>query len=141
MSIKRPIKGFESQFQFMRNLIDLAVEISNLKSVTPGFQFISSIATVGYHPLKTNKVLVPEERVEVDSVLPSGYGDAKLVCEKIMEQTLHKLPGRFRPMSVRIGQISGSRKSGYWNPVEHFSFLVKSSQTLRTLPDLKGVSY
>ncbi|EFE42799.1 PKS-like enzyme, putative [Trichophyton verrucosum HKI 0517] len=138
MSIKRPIKGFESQFQFMRNLIDLAVEISKLKSVTPGFQFISSIATVGYHPLKTNKVLVPEERVEVDSVLPSGYGDAKLVCEKIMEQTLHKLPGRFRPMSVRIGQISGSRKSGYWNPVEHFSFLVKSSQTLRTLPDLKG---
>ncbi|EFR04739.1 phenolpthiocerol synthesis polyketide synthase ppsB [Nannizzia gypsea CBS 118893] len=139
MSIKRPVKGFEPQFQFMRNLIDMAAEISNSRRiVNVGFQFISSIATVGYHPIKTHKTLVSEQRVEVDSVLPSGYGDAKLVCEKMMEATLHKQPDRFRPMSVRIGQISGSRKTGYWNPVEHFSFLVKSSQTLRSLPDLKG---
>ncbi|KAM5444215.1 putative PKS/NRPS-like protein biosynthetic cluster [Microsporum ferrugineum] len=139
MSIKRPVKGFEPQFQFMRNLINLAVEISSARAkATVGFQFISSIATVGYHPIETSEVRVPEERVTVKSVLPSGYGDAKLVCERMLEQTLHEHPDRFRPMSVRIGQIAGSKDIGYWNPVEHFSFLVKSSQVLRLFPDLRG---
>ncbi|KAM5457936.1 Type I Iterative PKS [Microsporum canis] len=139
MSIKRPVKGFEPQFQFMRNLINLAVEISSARAkATVGFQFISSIATVGYHPIETGEVRVPEERVTVKSVLPSGYGDAKLVCERMLEQTLHEHPDKFRPMSVRIGQIAGSKDNGYWNPVEHFSFLVKSSQVLRLFPDLRG---
>lgn len=42
-------------------------------------------------------------------------------------------------MSVRLGQIAGSSVSGYWNRMEHVSFLIKSSQTLHTLPDFDGV--
>ena len=41
-------------------------------------------------------------------------------------------------MVVRLGQVAGSRTSGYWNPMEHLSFLVKSSQTLQALPKLRG---
>jgi thioester reductase-like protein len=41
-------------------------------------------------------------------------------------------------MVVRLGQIAGSKTSGYWNPMEHFGFLIKSSQTLNALPDVDG---
>jgi acyl transferase domain-containing protein/acyl carrier protein/nucleoside-diphosphate-sugar epimerase/SAM-dependent methyltransferase len=143
MSITRPVGAFEKQFRVMRNLIDLARIISRRRGkqgFRVGFQFISSIATVGCHPLWSGKALVPEERMTGKSVLPTGYGDAKLVCERMLDETLHKYPGRFCPMVVRIGQIAGSRLTGYWNPVEHFAFIVKSSQTLKALPDFEGVS-
>ena len=139
MSITRPITAFESQFKTMANLIDLANEASSIHQCQVGFQFISSIATVGYHPLWTGNYLVPEEPMIAQSVLPTGYGDAKLVCEHMLTQTLTKHPDRFRAMSVRIGQISGSEISGHWNPVEHLAFLIKSCHTLKLLPDFEGV--
>ncbi|KAI0535246.1 hypothetical protein GGR58DRAFT_479705 [Xylaria digitata] len=76
--------------------------------------------------------------MELESVLPTGYGDAKYICELMLDATLHRHPDRFEAMVVRPGQIAGSSASGYWNPMEHLSFLVKSSQTLRALPDLTG---
>lgn len=140
MSGKRPLKGFELQFQVMRNLITLAAEASSHRpagsQVT--FQLISSIATVGHYPLQTGQVLVPEERMMIDSVLPNGYGDAKYVCERMLDETLHKYDDRFRAMAVRLGQIAGSSVSGYWNHMEHLSFMIKSSQTLKALPDFDG---
>lgn len=75
----------------------------------------------------------------VASALSSGYSDAKLACERMLDETLHWYSNQFRSMVVRIGQIAGSRTSGYWNPVEHLSFLIKSSQTLKALPDFEGV--
>ena len=141
MSITRPIKAFKSQFKTMANLIEMTCEIScrRSKGFRIGFQFISSIATVGYYPLWSGQTRVPEERMTAQSVLPTGYGDAKLVCERMLDETLHKYPDRFRPMAVRIGQIAGSQTSGHWNPVEHLAFLIKSCQTLKKLPDFEGV--
>ena len=141
MSITRPMAAFESQFRVMQNLIELACEISHRSSKRSkvGFQFISSIGTVGYYPLWSGKARVPEDRMTVDSVLPNGYGDAKLVCERMLDETLHKHPDQFRSMAIRIGQIAGSKVSGYWNPVEHFASMIKSSQTLKALPALEGV--
>jgi thioester reductase-like protein len=75
----------------------------------------------------------------IESVLPNGYGDAKFVCEGILQATLCARPDRFRAMVVRLGQVAGSRTSGYWNHMEHFAFLVKSAQTLRAIPDFDGV--
>jgi len=37
-----------------------------------------------------------------------------------------------------LGQVGGSKISGYWNPVEHLSFLFKTAQTIHQLPDLRG---
>jgi thioester reductase-like protein len=76
--------------------------------------------------------------MSADSVLPVGYAEAKLVCERMLDETLHRYPSRFRPMAVRIAQITGSESNGYWNPVEHFAFVVKSSQFLKAFPDLDG---
>lgn len=140
MNAKRPVKGFEGQFQVMRNLIDLARDIACQRDSQHkvSFQLVSSIATVGHYPFWTGERIVPEVRMTIDSVLPNGYGDAKYVCELMLDATLHHSPDRFRTMAVRLGQIAGSRHSGWWNPMEHLSFLIKSSQLLQALPELDG---
>ncbi|KAI1804327.1 hypothetical protein F4811DRAFT_552992 [Daldinia bambusicola] len=141
MNAKYPLRNFESQFQIMKNLLNLSREIS-LRRI-PGskvtFQFISSIAAVGHRPIWSGESIVPEERMTIESVLPTGYGDAKYICELMLDRTLHKYPDRFRAMAVRPGQIAGSRTSGHWNVTEHLSFLIKSSQTLKALPDFDGL--
>ena len=141
MSIKWPLRNFKPQLQMMRNLLDLARDISIRRpsGAKVSFEFISSIATVGHWPLQTGKADVPEERMPIDAVLPIGYGEAKYICELMLDKTLHRYTDRFRCMAVRVGQIAGSSTSGYWNPMEHLSFIIKSSQTLQVLPDFDGV--
>jgi thioester reductase-like protein len=143
MSLTRPVKGFEQQFQVMANLIAFARGCSSVRRASEPkirFQFISSIAVVGHHPFVSGRPLVPEERMTVVSVPPIGYGEAKLVCENMLKETLHRHPTSFSPMSVRLGQIAGSKLDGFWNSSEHIALLLKSSQTLNVLPDLDGVS-
>ena len=144
MSAKRPLSGFESQFRVMRNLVDFACDAASARPAgfKFSFQMVSSIGVVGQyaHGSKT-KIVVPEERVGIESVLPNGYGEAKWGCEWMLDRTLHQHPDRFRTMAVRLGQIAGSESSGYWNPLEHFGFLVKSSQTLGVLPEMGGGLY
>jgi thioester reductase-like protein/acyl carrier protein len=148
MSAKRALAGFESQFQIMRNLIDFACDVVSRRSSDDfkfSFQMVSSIGVVGHYGLEgydgKTRTLVPEERFGIDAVLPNGYGDAKWGCERMLEETLHKHPSQFRTMAVRLGQIAGSKTSGYWNPMEHFGFLIKSSQTLNALPDVDGTVF
>lgn len=140
MSAKRSLKGFESQFHIMRNILDLASDISSQRppEFKLTFQFISSIAVVGHYPIRKQTVHVPERRMSIEDILPNGYGDAKYACELMLDETLHKFPNRFNTMVVRIGQIAGSKSSGHWNSAEHLPFLLKSSQTLNALPAFTG---
>lgn len=145
MSGKRALDGFETQFQVMRNLINLASDVASNRpaSFKFSFQMVSSIGVVGLYGKQDSdamakQVLVPEGRFGVDCILPNGYGDAKWGCERMLDETLHTRPDRFRAMVARLGQIAGSKTSGYWNPMEHFGFVVKSSQTLGALPDVPG---
>ena len=158
MSAKRDLPGFEPQFQIMRNLIDFARDVATRRpeSFKFSFQMVSSIGVVGNHvrhlPLSPSSLtvngaqkalptIVPESRVTIGSVLANGYSEAKWCCELMLDATLHRHPERFRTMAVRLGQIAGSRNSGYWNPMEHFGFLIKSSQSLGALPDVQGTLY
>ncbi|RAH44773.1 uncharacterized protein BO95DRAFT_474176 [Aspergillus brunneoviolaceus CBS 621.78] len=140
MHAKWPVRRFEPQLRIMAHLLELsgAISCQRPKDCPVSFQFISSIATVGHHPIRTNTPIVLEDRVNIDSVLPTGYGDAKYICERMVDATLHRHPERFRATIVRLGQIAGSTINGYWNPFEHVPFLLKSSQTLGVLPDLPG---
>ncbi|KAI0170256.1 polyketide synthase [Pestalotiopsis sp. NC0098] len=142
-SITRPIRGFETQFKTMKNLLVLARNASEVlrrrsSSGKITFQFLSSMAVVGLDPLRSGQPRVLEEHMPVASVLPNGHGDAKLVCERMLINTLGRYPNIFRSMTVRLGQIAGSRATGYWNPDDHFSFVVKSAQALGALPVLEG---
>ena len=47
----------------------------------------------------------------------------------------------FRAKVARPGQVSGSTTSGYWNPVEHFAFIIKSAHAVQAWPDLNGVAH
>ncbi|KAI1768462.1 hypothetical protein GGR53DRAFT_517871 [Hypoxylon sp. FL1150] len=87
--------------------------------------------------IRHNTPHIPEERMEVKSALPNGYNQAKLVCERTLDETLHTLPNRFRPMVARAGQISGSSSSGYWNHMEHLSFLVAGTMADLLLGDVQ----
>jgi thioester reductase-like protein/SAM-dependent methyltransferase/acyl carrier protein len=143
MTGKRPVSGLEGQFRVMRNLIDLARDAAACRggdTTTPiTFQLVSSIAVMGHYSLLPGHGrFAPETRAEADHLLPNGYAQAKWVCERMLDATLHGHPARFRAMVVRPGQIAGSEASGYWNPLEHLSFLFKSSQTLGALPALRG---
>ncbi|GAM82792.1 Beta-ketoacyl synthase [Dothideomycetidae sp. 11243] len=135
MSGTRPLKAYEPQIKVMRSLLDLARDMATTS--TPrriGFQYVSSIGVVGFS--STSQVL--EQPVPMASVMPSGYNEGKWVCERLLSSTLRRYPHLFRVMVARPGQISGSTTSGVWNPVEHFSFVVKSAQALRAWPDLQG---
>nr|WHS04491.1 polyketide synthase [Phaeosphaeriaceae sp. CF-150626] len=140
MHSKWPVARFSPQLRIMSHLLHFARDVSlHCTTRSPlSFIFISSIATVGYHPYLISSPSVPEARVPIASVLPTGYGDAKYICERMLDATLHAHPTRFRAAAIRLGQIAGSSLNGHWNPMEHVSFLVKSSQTLGCLPDLQG---
>ena len=75
----------------------------------------------------------------IKSVLSNSYGDAKFVCEKMLDEILHEHPEQYQAMNVRPRQVAGSKTSRYWNPAEHFLFLFKSSQTLKALLDFNGL--
>lgn len=147
MNAKRALWEFESQFQVFRNLIDFACDVASCRpqNFQFSFQMVSSIGVVGHYGRdsgrETERTVVPEDRTTIASVLANGYAEAKWGCERMLEETLQRHPDRFRAMVVRLGQIAGSKTSGYWNPMEHFGFLVKSSQTLKALPDVDGMLY
>ncbi|KAF9768315.1 hypothetical protein IL306_014406 [Fusarium sp. DS 682] len=136
MSGTRPVKGFEPQFQSLRKLLDLARDMA-CREAAPyiTFQLVSSIGVIGHF----GSDRIPEQRVPLGAVLPIGYCEAKWACERILDETLHRYPDVFHAMVVRPGQIAGSSTSGFWNPVEHFAFLVKSAQSLCAWPDFDGV--
>ncbi|KAI0441082.1 citrinin polyketide synthase [Xylaria telfairii] len=139
MSLTRSVRGYEVQFKILRNLINLAYDIKDSRPsrFRVGFQFISSSAVVANYPF-LNGAPIPETPTTINSVPATGYADAKFACEHILEKTLRRYPESFHTMVVRIAQISGSTKSGFWNPTEYIPFLIKSSQVLRVLPDLDG---
>ncbi|OJI88585.1 hypothetical protein ASPTUDRAFT_135016 [Aspergillus tubingensis CBS 134.48] len=141
MNGAKSVAAFESQFRMARSLVDLASGISSLRLPGDriGFQFISSIGTVGHRPLLTGEATVMEGHGTIDWALTNGYAEAKFVCEQILHRTLCQHPHRFNAMVVRPGQIAGASTSGYWNAAEHFPALLKSAQTLKILPSLGGV--
>ncbi|KAH0494010.1 hypothetical protein TgHK011_000646 [Trichoderma gracile] len=136
----RSLKQNEPQFALMRNLVDLAAGVSARRPTEFKFtfQFVSSLSAVGMYPKVHGEKRVPEQQWDVDSALPNGYGEAKVICERVLLETLGQHPDRFRSMTVRLGQLSGSTRTGYWNHMEMLSFLFKSAQTLRALPDIDG---
>jgi acyl transferase domain-containing protein/thioester reductase-like protein/acyl carrier protein len=136
MSGTRPLRAYEPQIKVMRNLLDLARDMAITAAPRKvGFQFISSIGVVGFSA--DSHVL--EQPVPMAAVMPSGYNEGKWVCERMLIQTLRRHPQLFRASVARPGQISGSTVSGFWNPVEHFAFVIKSAQALKAWPDLQGV--
>lgn len=143
MDFKWKLVSFKAQFQSLQNLLKLARDAhQGYPMIRPRLLFISSIATVGQYGIVHGQCLVPEEPMsDVRCTNPFGYGEAKLVCEKIVENVARTHSRELEAAIVRVGQIAGSTKNGFWNTDEHFPAIVKSSQQIAALPQLDGVRF
>lgn len=140
VDFKRTLLSFDPHFRGLRNLLDL---VQRIKAEGPlkkaRLVFVSSIAVVGHYAEVHGGRLVPEQPVDsVACVNRLGYAEAKFICEKMIERTLEQEGAPAELAYVRVGQMSGSAATGYWNQQEHFPALVKSAQKLGALPKIKG---
>jgi thioester reductase-like protein len=149
MNFNRRLSSFQSQFQAVRNLLRLALDAGDCDRSTHcvtlrnrvRFVFVSSIAVVGEYP-DISKDSSPIPEMNISNVMYTnqiGYAEAKLVCERIVERAQDDFPTNLEAGSVRIGQMSGSKESGFWNTDEHIAALLKSSVANSALPALEGV--
>lgn len=136
VDFKRSISSFESQFKIMNNLLDLARDGGS----KPRFMFVSSLAVVAQYRSSTNaSTVVPEEPFSRNWAAPAmGYGQSKLVCEKMLERAVEE--NVVDGVIARCAQISGATSNGYWNASEYLPTLVRNSKIIGQLPDLQGVS-
>ncbi|KAK8116960.1 uncharacterized protein PG998_005241 [Apiospora kogelbergensis] len=138
MNYLLPLRLFQPQFAFLRNLLELAATGPGDKA--PRFLFISSIAAVARIGLESsNGSPIPEAPASLDNAACGiGYADGKLVCEKILEQATQDFAGQLEVASIRCGQMTGARASGVWNEKEQIPMLLKTGQSIGRLPNLSG---
>ena len=105
----------------------------------PRLLFVSSIAVIRQCARFHDRRLALEKPVYWDDItFDLGYGQAKLVCELILQRAAKgNLP--FSIAVARVGQISGSTETGFWNTSEHIPALFKISKDVGALPHLPDV--
>ena len=142
MDFRRKLRSFEAQFQILQNLLGLFVDVHTTRPIyQPKILLVSSISVVGMYGLVHGGRIVPETPIgDTSCTNRTGYAEAKLICEMILEKAVRQYRGRIEGTCVRIGQMVGCQSSGYWNTEEHLPALIKSSQKLGRLPRLNGVS-
>lgn len=142
MDFTQPLLYFEHQFQTLQNLILLTQGMSlSRPSKKPRLLFVSSIAVVGRNPLLGKFKPVVERPVNLDECCnKSGYAEAKLVCEKMIERFADRYSSSLELGYVRLGQITGSRHSGIWSTKEHLPIFFQTAQWVGHLPLMEGVS-
>ncbi|RPB17548.1 acetyl-CoA synthetase-like protein [Morchella conica CCBAS932] len=140
MDFNRSLESFEPHFQGTKNIIELALAANTLRPENvPRILFTSSVAVVGRYPSLNGTPLIPEIPMPDPSVTDHfGYPEAKWVCEQMLEEAGRTYAGRVETIITRVGQLTGSESSGAWSPKEHFPSILKSSQTIGSLPAVQG---
>ncbi|KAH8116797.1 hypothetical protein DFH11DRAFT_1687657 [Phellopilus nigrolimitatus] len=123
------LTSFEPSIAGLRRLIDLALS-SPLQS-PPRILFTSSIGVLMQHPSNDP---VKEEPVEAAVAVGTGYSESKWVCEQLLSIAASKTP--LKPVTVRIGQLSGTTNNGCWNSSQWLPAVFKSGSSLGCLPSL-----
>lgn len=141
MDFRVKVQSLEPQIKAVRELLRLGRLAHAIRpEVRPRVVLASSIAVVGQYAEKAPSFLVPETPMDDPEIpLPIGYAEAKWVCEKLMQSAFEYL-GELEPAIIRIGQVSGSQSTGFWSSKEHIPALIKASQAIGAMPDLRGVS-
>lgn len=141
MDFHRSLESFEPHFQVTRNLIALALaaHAADHRNV-PRILFTSSVAVVGRYPALHGMGPIPEASMPDPDVTDHfGYPEAKWVCEQMLGEAQRIYGGQLETSIVRVGQLVGSESSGAWSPKEHFPSMLKSAQTIGSLPAVQGV--
>ncbi|KAL2869078.1 uncharacterized protein BJX67DRAFT_387180 [Aspergillus lucknowensis] len=137
MDFKRQLSSFKAPIQSLINLIQLSKDIHALRPhVVPRLLFTSSIAVTGRYPGGDQ---VPEHQMADPTwTVDMGYAKAKWVCEGLLGDAAQLSAGSFQPLVVRLGQLTGSNRSGFWTKTEHLPTLVSTSAKIGALPHLTG---
>nr|POE77918.1 non-canonical non-ribosomal peptide synthetase fub8 [Quercus suber] len=140
MDFNRSVNSFAPHIHAVRCLAELAVLAQKYQSgAQPRLVVTSSIAAVGLYTSVAKSRTVPEMIIDDPLVtLPMGYAEAKWVCEHICAEFSRSHVGKIDPIVVRLGQITGSSKTGYWNPKEHLPAIFRAAQQIGQMPRLEG---
>ena len=123
-----PLQAFEDHIRYLQGLLQLSL---STRSSTPAHLiFCSSISAASNHPSP-----VPEAQLTtLDSAAPTGYGQSKLVAEKIIKIATEEAGAH--ATVLRIGQIVGDTVHGMWNENEAIPLMVRSAMSIHSLPAL-----
>ncbi|KAJ5826436.1 hypothetical protein N7474_003574 [Penicillium riverlandense] len=124
-----PLTQFEPHIRGIYNLIQFSLSVRRPEPAV--MIFCSSISTA----LGSSCAEVQEAPTQdLGSALHMGYGQSKLVGEKIT--SIARQSGA-RAFSLRIGQVSGHSKKGLWNDAEALPLMIRSALTVQALPALE----
>ncbi|KAF7798676.1 hypothetical protein EIP86_009900 [Pleurotus ostreatoroseus] len=133
LNFNHVLPSFEPNIRSVRFFIDLA--LTSPRRTLPRVVFCSSVGVLRNLDCS---ISAREEPITPEVAAGSGYTESKWVIEKLLQEVATRTP--LRPVSIRIGQLCGS-KSGYWNEAEWFPSLVKSSVFLKSFPEMdKSIS-
>ncbi|KAG7088662.1 putative NRPS-like protein biosynthetic cluster [Marasmius oreades] len=124
------LEGFEGSVKDLRGLID------HVKSLNHNARFLFTGSISAAHAWKGRKGCgegFPEKTMEAKYAVGGGYGEAKYVCERILDNS------GIEATSFRIGQITGSKESPAWSETDWVPIIVKSSLEMGVIPDAAGV--
>ena len=118
-----------------RNLINLVQQTQRPET---RFFFCSSIASVLGGPT-TPKTVHEEISKDPATASPIGYSQSKWIVESICERASKQRDLEERVHVLRIGQLCGDTKDGWWNEKEGWPLLLRTAQTTGCLPQLSEV--
>ncbi|QRW09278.1 AMP binding enzyme [Ceratobasidium sp. AG-Ba] len=124
------LQSFEPSIVGAKNLIDLAFDSVH----RPRFIFTSSISVAGVEKIGGR---LPEEYISLDQATNRiGYGESKLVAEKMLESARS---AGLETCIVRFGQLTGDKSSGSWSSTDWVPSVIASSLSVGCLPDALGI--
>lgn len=133
VDFNRHFSSFVPQLHALHHLINLALSCT---PQTARFVFVSSISAAGnWGALPGARASVPESLLDDWKVARLGYGQAKLVAERIIDEAT-RVSG-LEGVVVRVGQVAGPVERGLegaWPRQEWLPSLVRSSAALGALP-------
>ncbi|KAF2234984.1 NAD(P)-binding protein [Viridothelium virens] len=136
VDFNRAFTSFEPQIRGVKQLLDFATRCTY--DVT--FFFISSISVAArWGATPGSRERVPEKIIEDWRVASMGYGQSKLVSERLLAEA-SKTTG-VKTAICRVGQVGGPvlhGQNGQWNKQEWLPSLIASSKHLKLLPSSLG---
>ncbi|CAK1362502.1 uncharacterized protein RHO25_007236 [Cercospora beticola] len=132
----KSFSSFESSIRGVSNLIECCANSKH----SPTLYFVSSVAAAGnWGAVPGSRQSVPEDEIDDWKVARLGYGQSKLVAERLLAEA-----SRAKGVTTaicRVGQVAGPVEhgtAGSWPRQEWFPSLIASSAYLGVLPDSLG---
>lgn len=136
VDFNKSLSTFKPCIQGLLNLMDLAISAPH----KPLFMFLSSISAIGnWGAVPGARLQVPEQVIDDWKVGRFGYGQSKLVAERLLAEATRV--SALKTAICRIGQVCGPIERGdmgFWPRQEWFPSLVASAKHLNAIPDSLG---